>query len=42
MTRTQILMPPQMLEWLRLEAARKGVAVSEVIRSLVQKEIDKK
>jgi hypothetical protein len=42
MIRTQILMPPQMLEWIRSEAARKGVAASEVVRVLIQKEIDKK
>lgn len=42
MTRTQILMPPQMLKWLRDEAERKGVAVSEVIRAMIQREMDKK
>jgi hypothetical protein len=42
MTRTQILMPERMLEWLRAEAARRGVSVSEVIRFVVQREMDKK
>jgi hypothetical protein len=31
-----------MLEWLRAEAARRGVAVSEVIRAFIQREMDKK
>ena len=40
--RSQILLPLSMLEWLREEAGRRGVSVSEVIRTLIQKEMDQK
>jgi hypothetical protein len=42
MIRSQIFFPPAMLEWLRAEATRRGVSVSEVIRAFIQREMDKK
>jgi len=41
MTRFQMVLPPVMLAWLRAEAARRGVKICEVIRSFVQREMDK-
>jgi hypothetical protein len=35
MVRTQILLPPQLLEWLRAEAKKHGISVSELIRRLL-------
>jgi len=35
MVRTQILLPPQLLEWLRTEAKKYGISVSELIRRLL-------
>jgi hypothetical protein len=34
-------LPPKMLTWLRTEAKRRGVKVSEVIRAFIQKGMDK-
>jgi len=34
-------LPPKMLAWLRAEAERRGVKVCEVIRSFIQKGMDK-
>ncbi len=42
MVRSQIFFPVKMLAWLRSEAKRRGVSVSEVIRSFVQREMDRK
>jgi hypothetical protein len=42
MQRFEILFPVQMLKWLRAEAARRGVGICEVIRSFIQREMDKK
>lgn len=37
MHRTQILLPEQLLAWLRKEAEKDGTSVSEVIRAIVKK-----
>lgn len=37
MHRTQILLPEQLLDWLRKEAENDGTSVSEVIRAIVKK-----
>jgi hypothetical protein len=42
MQRFEILFPVKMLSWLRAEAARREVGICEVIRSIIQREMDKK
>ncbi|HSW49863.1 MAG TPA: hypothetical protein VLH09_06785 [Bryobacteraceae bacterium] len=37
MIRTQILLPPPMLHWLRRESQRLQIPVSEVIRRIIDK-----
>lgn len=41
MQRTQILLPPELLEQLRRKAYEKKTSVSHVVRSALQKEIQK-
>jgi hypothetical protein len=42
MKRFEILFPLKMITWLRAEAERRGVGICEVIRGIIQREIDKK
>lgn len=42
MVRFQMVLPPVMLAWLRAEADRRGVKMCEVLRSFVQREMDRK
>jgi hypothetical protein len=42
MQRFEILFPVKMLSWLRAESARRGVGVCEIVRGLIQREMDRK